>query len=100
MVRPAESWLYLIHLIVEAGIIVGYVIGLIPFLYVWSSGWVVPLTIISVILALVGGKRMLLPTVVNLIMALLSFIPLVGYIPRVIGILLSLMNMNTLRKYM
>ena len=98
MVRHAERWLYLIHLIVEAGIIVGYVIGLIPFLYVWSSGWVIPLAIISVILALVGGKRMLLPTAANLVMALLSFIPLIGYVPRIIGIFLSLMNMNTLRK--
>ena len=87
-----------IQLIVEAGIAIGYLLGLIPFLYLWSSGWVIPLVIISMILALVAGNRTFILNVVNLVMAILSFIPVAGYVPRMIGMIISLVNINTIRR--
>lgn len=81
-----------IQMFVEILIAIGFFLALVPFVYLWSSGWVVPLTLISFILSIVTRNGTFLFSGLNVLMALLSFIPLLGYIPRLIGILLALIN--------
>ena len=87
-----------IQLVVEALVAIGYVVGLIPFLYLFSAGWVVPLTIASAVLGFLLSNRTVTPAIVNILMAFLSFIPIIGYVPRIIGIVISLYNIQIIRK--
>jgi len=87
-----------LHAVVEILIFIGFLIGLIPFVYGWSGTWVIPLTVVSVVLAFVLRNGVLLFALGNFIMALLSFLPLVGYVPRIIGIVLALINIALLSR--
>ncbi|GIP40380.1 hypothetical protein J31TS4_36600 [Paenibacillus sp. J31TS4] len=87
-----------VQMVVEACIALGYLVGLIPFAFLWSSSWVVPLVLVSFVLALLLRNNTLVPAVVNVLMAFLSFIPLLGYVTRIIGILLSLYNLSQIRR--
>lgn len=98
MNRDTVRVISIIQLLLEIAIIAGYVIALIPFGYVWSSGWVLPLTVVSFIIALFAKNNTGFTTGVNVVMALLSYIPVIGYIPRVIGILISIININSIRR--
>lgn len=90
--------LNVIQLIVEIGIIIGYVVGLIPFGFLWSGGWVVPLVFVSAVIGLINSNRTLLPAVVNIVLAFLSYIPLVGYVTRIVGLLVSAYNISLIRR--
>lgn len=79
-----------IHLIVEIAVAVGFAIGMIPLGYLASSNWVVPLVFASLILALLDGSRTLGRSIFNVAMAFLSYIPLIGFITRLLGLLVSL----------
>ncbi|MCR8645120.1 hypothetical protein NV379_20910 [Paenibacillus sp. N1-5-1-14] len=81
-----------IHIIIELCILLGYVIGLIPFGYLWSSGWVVPFTIISAVLAFLLGNGTILTALINVSLSFLGFIPGLGYFPRIIGCVISILN--------
>lgn len=82
-----------LHLVVELLIVIGFSLSLIPFLYLWVAGWIIPVTIISVIFSFVLGNRTLPMTIANVVMSILSFIPIIGYIPRIIGLIISIINM-------
>jgi predicted branched-subunit amino acid permease len=97
-VRPETARIFnLIQLISEVGIAVGYLIGLIPFVYLWSCTWVIPLVFLSLIVALLNKNGTLVYTFANIVLSFLSFIPLLGYVFRIAGILVSLLNIRMLR---
>jgi hypothetical protein len=90
--------LNVIQMIVEACVAVGYFVGLFPFAYLWTSGWVVPLVIVSIILGLVNSNGTTVLSVINLVLAALSFIPLLGIIARLAGMVVSLLNISIIRR--
>jgi hypothetical protein len=87
-----------LHAVIELLILIGFVIGLIPFLYGWAATWVIPLTLISAALAFLLGNGVLLLAIANVIMSVLSIIPLIGYAPRIIGIFIALINIAILSR--
>jgi hypothetical protein len=59
---------------------------------------VVPLTLVSLVLSVVLRNGTLGFTLMNVILAFLSYIPIVGFITRLVGVLLSLVNIARLRR--
>jgi predicted branched-subunit amino acid permease len=91
-------FLNIVQMISEVCIALGYLIGLFPFAYAWSSGWVIPLAFVSLVIAIVNRNGTLMFTVANLAMALLSWIPVLGFVFRIIGAGISWINLRMLRK--
>lgn len=90
--------LNLIQLISEIGIAVGYLIGMIPLAYAWSGTWVVPLAVINLIIALLTSNGTFMMTIINVVLSLVSWIPIVGFVTRIGGIIVSVMNIMNLRR--
>ncbi|WP_261303168.1 hypothetical protein [Paenibacillus andongensis] len=90
--------LNLLQLLSEIAIAVGYLLGLIPFVYLWSCSWVIPLVFVNLVFALLTSNGTTTKTVINIAMAFLSFIPVAGYLFRVIGIVVSWINIQALAK--
>src|SRR2546428_1977932 len=90
--------LNLLQLLSEIAIAVGYLLGLIPFVYLWSCSWVIPLVFVNLVFAILTSNRTATKTVINIVMAFLSFIPVAGYLFRVIGIVISWINIQALAK--
>jgi len=82
------------QIVLQTLVIIGYAIGLFPFGYLTTCWIVIPLTLVNFILAL-PSKRVL-PDLVNIIMAFLALIPLLGFIPRIVGIILSSIAISNL----
>ena len=90
--------LNLLQLLSEIAIAVGYLLGLIPFVYLWSYTWVIPLVFVNLVFAILTSNGTTTKTVINIVMAFLSFIPVAGYLFRVIGIAISWINIQALAK--
>ncbi|MDQ0891608.1 putative branched-subunit amino acid permease [Paenibacillus sp. V4I9] len=90
--------LNLLQLLSEIAIAVGYLLGLIPFVYLWSYSWVIPLVFVNLVFAILTSNGTTTKTVINIVMAFLSFIPVAGYLFRVIGIVVSWINIQALAK--
>ncbi|NOU88473.1 hypothetical protein GC102_22340 [Paenibacillus sp. LMG 31460] len=90
--------LNLLQLLSEIAIAVGYLLGLIPFVYLWSCSWVIPLVFVNLVFAILTSNGTTTKTVINIVMAFLSFIPVAGYLFRVIGIVISWINIQALAK--
>ncbi len=76
-----------VHLVFEILAAAGFAIGLIPLGYLFSMWWVIPMTLISMIISVMWSKKTLTLDVVTFIMSLLSIIPILGFVARVIGII-------------
>lgn len=87
-----------IQMVSEVGIGAGYLLGFIPFLYSWAAGWVVPLVFVSLIIALINHNGTLKLTIANVALAFLSWIPIVGYLFRAVGLVVSYYNLRTLNR--
>jgi hypothetical protein len=81
----------IIHLILQIFVISGYFIGLFPFMYMFTIFFVVPLTIINLVLSIINDNKSLGLNITNIIMAFFSLIPILGYVTRVVGIVLSIL---------
>lgn len=90
--------LNLLQLLSEIAIAVGYLLGLIPFVYLWSCSWVIPLVFVNLVFAILTSNGTTTKTVINIVMAFLSFIPVAGYLFRVVGIVISWINIQALAK--
>ncbi|MEC0229135.1 hypothetical protein [Paenibacillus alba] len=90
--------LNLLQLLSEVAIAVGYLLGLIPFVYLWSCAWVIPLVFVNLIFAILTSNGTTIKTIINIAMSFLSFIPLLGYVFRAVGIVISLVNIAALAK--
>lgn len=84
-----------LKLILEAIVIVGYVIGLFPFMYAVTCWFVIPLVIFNTIIAFVinnsTGKAIL-----NLLCSFISLVPFLGFFTRIAGIVFSIMSIVSL----
>lgn len=96
----SNSSISTIQLVFEVFVLVGYLIALIPFGYLFSLWFVIPLTFCNFILSLVSNNKTQVFTIVNVIMALLSLIPLLGYVFRVVGIVMSVLSISKLQETM
>lgn len=90
--------LNLLQLLSEIAIAVGYLLGLIPFVYLWSCAWVIPLVFVNLVFAILTSNGTTTKTIINIVMAFLSFIPVAGYLFRVIGVVISWINIQALAK--
>jgi hypothetical protein len=75
------------RIVLETLVIIGYAIGFFPFGYLTTCWIVIPLTLVNFILALSSKKVMV--DLINIVMAFLALIPIFGFIPRIVGIILS-----------
>lgn len=82
------------QIILQALVIVGYAIGLFPFMYLTTCWIVIPLTLVNFVLA-VPSKRILVD-LMNVVMAFLALIPIFGFIPRIVGIILASIAISNL----
>ena len=92
------SSLTTLQMVFEGLVLFGYVVGLIPFGYIFALFWVIPLTIANLIISLIQNNATKAYTITNVVMAWLSLIPIVGYVPRIIGIIMSVLSMIKLMK--
>ncbi|MDR6884699.1 putative branched-subunit amino acid permease [Bacillus sp. 3255] len=90
--------LNLLQLLSEIAIAVGYLLGLIPFVYLWSCAWVIPLVFANLVFAILTHNGTTMKTAINIVMSFLSFIPVVGYLFRIAGIVISGLNLAALSK--
>lgn len=97
MNRDTARILNLVQLIAEICIGAGFLLGLIPFVYLYSSGWVIPLAIVSLILSFINKNNTFPFTITNLFLAFVSYIPIVGFVTRLIGAIVSLLNIYNLK---
>jgi len=88
----------IVQLISEILIIIGFLVGLAPFGYLISMYWVIPLTLLNIILSAISKNKSLPFTIANFIMAWLSLIPIAGYLFRVIGIVMSIISLVKISK--
>lgn len=93
MDRETEKILNVLQLVFEILIIIGYAIGLIPFGYLVSLWYVIPLTIANVVFSIKTQNGTQPFTITNAIMSVLSIIPIVGYLFRIIGIIMSIISL-------
>ena len=89
----------LTHLIFILAIVVGYVLGVFgsAFLayYALVVWWLIPLTMANVVLAVTLESDTEKLDMANFVCALLTLIPIIGFLPATLGIIFSLL---TLRK--
>ncbi|MFT4244853.1 MAG: hypothetical protein ACMXYB_05360 [Candidatus Woesearchaeota archaeon] len=86
------------QLVFEIIILIGYLIALVPFGYLFSLWFVIPLTLSNFILSLISNNNTQVFTGVNFIMSLLSLIPLIGYIFRIVGIIMTVLSISKLQE--
>ncbi len=84
--------LNLLQLIFEIIVAVGYAVGLIPFMYLFTVWFVVPLTVADLVFSILTKNKTMPFTITNVVMAFLSLIPLVGYVTRIVGIVMSIIS--------
>ncbi len=86
--------LTLIQLILEVSVIVGYVVGVAGSLllayYALVAWWLIPVTICIVIIAFSEQTGSEKQNIANFLCALLTLIPLFGFISGILGIILSI----------
>ncbi len=84
--------LSLLQLIFEIIVGVGYVIGLFPFGYLVAMWWVIPLTIVNMVFAIISKNKTLPLTITNVVMAWVSLIPVIGFASRIVGLIMSILS--------
>lgn len=83
--------LNLLQLIFEIIVGVGYIIGLFPFGYIISLWWVIPLTIVNLVFAIISKNKTLPFNITNVVMAWISLIPIIGFASRIVGLIMSIL---------
>lgn len=96
--KHKESSLTPVQMTFEVFVAIGYFMGLTPFMYLIAMIWVIPFTLVNVVLALISNNKTLPFTLVNVLMALLSLIPIFGYFFRIVGFAMSSFSMLTMMK--
>lgn len=81
--------LNIIQILLNILIAIGYIIGLIPLGYLLSMWWVIPLTVIVLVISIIARNKTWIINLLNIIMAVLSVIPILGFMPRVLGFILT-----------
>ena len=81
--------LNIIQILLDFLIAAGYLIGLIPLGYLIAMWWVIPLTIVVLVLSIIARNGTWPVNALNILMSLLSLIPILGFVPRVLGFILT-----------
>jgi hypothetical protein len=81
--------LNIIQILLDILIAIGYIIGLIPLGYLLAMWWVIPLSVVVLVISIIARNKTWIINLLNLIMAVLSVIPILGFLPRVLGFILT-----------
>lgn len=92
MKRKKKSYADLIRMVLEIMVALGFSIGLFPFGYYAVLWWVIPLALTNLILSLIENNGTQKFTIINSIMVFLAIIPIIGVIPRMIGIVIAILS--------
>jgi hypothetical protein len=84
--------LNILQMVFELFVAFGFMFGLVPFGYLFSMWSVIPLTMGNLVLATLNRNGTVTLSVANVVMAWLSLVPIIGYIPRLIGVVLALIS--------
>ena len=84
--------LNLIQILVNILIGLGYIVGLIPMGYLIAMWWVIPLTVVSLVISIIARNGTWIINILNVVMSVLSLIPLFGFLPRILGFILSVVS--------
>jgi hypothetical protein len=98
MTKETTKTINLIHLISEGVVVVLYVLGVIPFVYYRLFWIVVPLVALNLVLSFIKKDETLTYTGVNVVMSILAFVPILGWLAIFTGIWMSLMSIQVLNK--
>jgi predicted branched-subunit amino acid permease len=79
-------------------IAIGFLVGLIPFGYLISLHWVIPLAILNIILSIIEKDKTISFNIIILILAVLSLTPIIGFLTRLIGLILSIISIKKVGK--
>lgn len=87
-----------LQFIFEIALVVGYAIGLIPFGFLISAWWVIPIAVGSLVVSIMAENGTKELCIVNLIFAIFSLVPVLGYLTRIGGIIVSTKHIIDLYK--
>jgi len=85
-----------IHLVFEILVAVGFAIGIIPFGYLFSMWWVIPMALVSMMISVIWNKKTLTFDIVTFVMAMISLVPVLGYIGRIVGLITAVITAKKL----
>jgi hypothetical protein len=98
MAKKMET-LNLLQFIFEIAVAFGFLFGLIPFVYyITGLMWVIPLTVVNLVFSIIQKNGTKSFTITNVVMAFLALIPLIGIIPKIVGLIMSIMSAVRLGK--
>lgn len=86
------------HLTFSTIIAVGFLIGILPTFYFYIFFIIIPLCIANLVFSILKNDDTITYSIVNVIMSVLAFIPLLGWIAEVIGITVSILSVQELAK--
>lgn len=88
-----------LHFIFEIIVAVGYAIGLFPFGYLFSFLMVIPLTIANLVFATIQKSETKTWDLINIILAIVSLIPILGFPTRIAGLVIAILAAVKLSKH-
>jgi len=90
--------LNLLQLIFEIIVACGFVLGLIPFVYLAMFFLILPLVVVNLVFSIIQKNGTMPFTIVNIVMVFLSLIPILGYLFRITGLVMSILSAVKLSK--
>ncbi|MEM1312759.1 MAG: hypothetical protein AAGF07_04840 [Patescibacteria group bacterium] len=81
-----------VQLVSEASVIILYIISIIPAMYYVLFWILIPLVVLNFVLSIVKKDSTIAFTSVNLVMSILAFIPVIGWLAIFGGIFMSAMS--------
>jgi len=82
----------IIHIISETLVAIGFLIGVIPFAFWATMYWVIPLVVVNVIISIVARDKTLPYTLSNLVLSVVSIIPIIGSVTALAGVVMSVLS--------
>lgn len=86
------------HLTFSTIIAVGFLIGILPTFYFRIFFIVIPLCIANLVFSILKNDDTIAYSTINVIMSVLAFIPLLGWIAEVVGITVSVLSIQEVAK--
>ncbi len=86
-----------LHIILEIFVVIGYFQGHSFFGYLFSFWYVIPLTAINFFLSLLDSPSTLKYDGLNFIISILALVPIIGIIPRIVGMILAILAILKLK---
>ena len=90
--KNQKSYGNLFQMVGELLVALGFTMGLFPFGYYAVLWWVIPLTIANLIFSIMEKNGTRNYAITNVVMGLLAIIPVIGVVPRMVGIFMSVLS--------